>query len=100
MRFKLCIILIVISIFVFSGICMAAQFGKHNPPRIMIQAPDGPFYIWTFYDTGLEMLCYVSNHGKTMSCTPLERLTRRTQDKIADYINSFHGHHPTIIHVP
>jgi len=100
MRFKLCIILIVISVFVFSGIGTAAQFGKTNAPRIMIQAPDGPFYIWTFYDTGLEMLCYVSHHGETMSCTPVEQLSRKVQDKINKHIESFHGDPPGIIQIP
>lgn len=99
MRFKLCIILIVISVFVFSGIGMAAEFGKTNAPRITIQAPNGPFYIWTFYDTGLEMLCYVSNQGQTISCTPLERLTRKTQDKINSFVEKFHGKHPAIIQI-
>lgn len=102
MRFKLCIILIVISIFTFSSVGMAAEFGKSHQPRITIDTTKGPFHIWAFYDTGLQMLCYVTKDGNTMSCTPHHQLTSATRSKIENHIEKLkeEGSVPSIIHVP
>lgn len=103
MRFKLCI-LIVIAVFTLASTAPAAEFGKQNKPRVVIETTGGPIHVWVFYDTGLGMLCYITGkkaEGQSIDCTPYNELYGPTREKIDKHLKTFPEHEvPAIIQVP
>jgi len=90
---------ILILLFLLLTSTTVAAFTK---PRVIINEPLMSTVVYCFYDTELDMLCYVTKYGQSINCMPYQNLTFPARAVIDKTIQekSENGKTPRVIMIP